>query len=189
MVGRLVCERWLPGSLNAAALGRRRRPVPRLVWRRLIRRPPGGRARLGRRLLGSLLALERAVIAAYNASVPVLRADALQLSREIRAQEEDHVAGRAGDPRPRRRAARRRSSAEYERQFHLHPRPTPCTSSAKTSRSASCAATSNCPGLPELELRTMAAEIGEADEGEQLAVVRVLGGGPASPHPFETGAL
>ena len=38
--------------------------------------------------------------------------------------------------------------------------------------------------LPEVELRTMAAEIG-ADEG----VVRVLAGGPASPHPFETGAL
>ena len=41
--------------------------------------------------------------------------------------------------------------------------------------------------LPELELRTMASEIG-ADEGEQLAVVRVLGERPASPHPFETGA-
>ena len=42
--------------------------------------------------------------------------------------------------------------------------------------------------LPELELRSLASEIG-ADEGEQLAVVRVLGGRPASPHPFETGAL
>ena len=131
------------------------------------------------------------MIAAYGASAPVLRGDALRLSREIRAQEEEHVRrleqairDLGGEP-PAGRAA-----AEYERTVPApaRPRPTRCASS-RTSRSASCAAYLEALAeLPELELRTMAAEIG-ADEGEQLAVVRVLAGGPASPHPFETGAL
>ena len=42
--------------------------------------------------------------------------------------------------------------------------------------------------LPDLSLRGAAAEIG-ADEGEQLAAVRVLSGLPAAQGPFVTGAL
>jgi rubrerythrin len=144
----------------------------------------------GAGLLGSLLALERAVIAAYSASAAVLRGDALRLSREIRGQEEDHV-------RRLERAIRElggeppagRSAAEYERQF---PR---LRTEADALRFLEDLEERQLRGylealaeLPELELRTLAAEIG-ADEGEQLAIVRVLAGGPASPHPFETGAL
>jgi hypothetical protein len=82
--------------------------------------PPsdGPRPGSGAGLLGSLLALERAVIAAYSASAAVLGGEALRLSREIRAREEDHVRrleqairDLGGDPPPGRAAA------EYERTF------------------------------------------------------------------------
>jgi hypothetical protein len=154
--------------------------------------PPSGGAEpgSGAGLLRSLLALERAVIAAYSASAQVLRGDALRLSREIRGQEEAHVQRLAqairdlGAAPPAGRAA-----AGYERQF---PR---LRTEADALRFLEDLEERQLRGylealeeLPELELRTMAAEIG-ADEGEQLAVVRVLAGGPATPHPFETGAL
>ena len=154
--------------------------------------PPSGGAQpgSGAGLLGSLLALERAVIAAYGAAAPVLGADALRLSREIRGQEEEHVQRleRAirdlGGELPAGRAA-----GEYERQF---PR---LRTQADALRFLEDLEERQLRGylealqeLPELELRTVAAEIGAA-EGEQLAVVRVLAGGSASPHPFETGAL
>jgi rubrerythrin len=154
--------------------------------------PPTGGAQpgSGAGLLGSLLALERAVIAAYSSSASVLRGDALRLSRAIRAQEEDHVQqlerairDLGGEP------PAGRDAADYESQF---PR---LRSEADALRFLEDLEERQLRGylealveLPELELRTMAAEIG-ADEGEQLAVVRVLAGGPASPHPFETGAL
>jgi hypothetical protein len=154
--------------------------------------PPsdGPRPGSGAALLGSLLALERAVIAAYDASATVLRGDALRYAREIRGQEEDH-AGRlerairelGGEP-PAGRAA-----SEYERQF---PRLTAGSDALRFLEDLEerqlRAYLEALAELPELELRTMVAEIG-ADEGEQLAVVRVLGGQPPSPHPFETGAL
>jgi Ferritin-like domain len=154
--------------------------------------PPSGGAQpgSGAGLLGSLLALERAVIAAYSASATVLRADALRLSREIRAQEEDHV-------RRLERAIRDlggeppagRSAAEYERQFpHLRTQADALRFLEDLEERQLRGYLEALQELPELELRTMAADIG-ADEGEQLAVVRVLAGGPATPHPFETGAL
>jgi hypothetical protein len=144
----------------------------------------------GAALLGSLLALERAVIAAYDASATVLRGDALRLSRAIRRREEEHVRrleqtirDLGGEP------PAGRTASEYERQF---PR---LTTQSDALRFLEDLEERQVRGylealseLPELEPRTMAAELG-ADEGEQLAVVRVLGGGSASPHPFETGAL
>ena len=42
--------------------------------------------------------------------------------------------------------------------------------------------------LPDLDLRTAAAQIG-ADEGAHLGAVRVLQGLPAAEGPFVTGAL
>jgi rubrerythrin len=120
----------------------------------------------------------------------VLRGDALRLSREIRAQEEEHV--RRLDEAIRELGGEPpagRDASEYERQF---PR---LRTQADALRFLEDLEERQLRGylealaeLPELELRTMAAEIG-ADEGEQLAVVRVLAGAPASPHPFETGAL
>jgi rubrerythrin len=154
--------------------------------------PPSGGAQpgSGAGLLGSLLALEHAVIAAYSASAQVLRGDALRLSREIRAQEEEHVRRLDGAIRELGgEPPAGRDASEYERQF---PR---LRTQADALRFLEDLEERQLRGylealaeLPELELRTMAAEIG-ADEGEQLAVVRVLAGAPASPHPFETGAL
>jgi rubrerythrin len=154
--------------------------------------PPsdGAQPGSGAALLGSLLALERAVIAAYDASATVLRGDALRLSRAIRRREEEHVRrleqtirDLGGEP------PAGRTASEYERQF---PR---LTTQSDALRFLEDLEERQVRGylealseLPELEPRTMAAELG-ADEGEQLAVVRVLGGGSASPHPFETGAL
>ena len=154
--------------------------------------PPsdGPRPGSGAGLLGSLLALERAAIAAYSASAAVLGGEALRLSREIRAREEDHVRRLeqairelGGDPPPGRAAS------EYERTFpRLNAGADALRFLEDLEERQVRAYLEALAELPELELRTMASEIG-ADEGEQLAVVRVLGGGPASPHPFETGAL
>jgi rubrerythrin len=154
--------------------------------------PPSGGAEpgSGAGLLGSLLALERAVIAAYSVSASVLRGDALRTSREIRAKEEDHVRrlervirDLGGEP-PAGRAA-----VEYERQFpRLRTESDALRFLEDLEERQLRGYLEALAELPELELRTLAAEIG-ADEGEQLAIVRVLAGGPASPHPFETGAL
>ncbi len=144
----------------------------------------------GAALLGSLLALEHAVIAAYGTSAPVLGGDALRYSRQIRAREEEHARRLAeairelgGDPPVGR------SASEYERTF---PRLTAEADALRFLEDLEerqvRAYLEALAELPELELRTMVAEIG-ADEGEQLATVRVLGGRPATPHPFETGAL
>jgi ferritin-like protein len=154
--------------------------------------PPAGGPQpgSGAALLGSLLALERAVIAAYDASEAVLRGDALQLSRAIRSSEEEHarrleraIRDLRGDP------PAGRTAAEYERQFpRLNNQSDALHFLEDLEERQLRGYLEALSELPELELRTMAAEIG-AEEGEQLAVVRVLGGGSASPHPFETGAL
>ena len=71
--------------------------------------PPRGRARpgSGAALLGSLLALEHAVIAAYGRARRCRAATRAASSRAIAAQERAHAdAPRTGDPRPRRRPAR-----------------------------------------------------------------------------------
>ena len=69
--------------------------------------PPnrGPRPGSGAALLGSLLALERAVIAAYAACGEVLRGDALLAAREIAGQEREHavrleglIRGLGGEP-------------------------------------------------------------------------------------------
>jgi Ferritin-like domain len=154
--------------------------------------PPSGGAQpgSGAALLGSLLALERAVIAAYDASQAVLRGEALRLSGAIRSREEEHV-------RRLERAIRDlggeppagRDASEYERQFPRLRTESDALRFLEDIEERQLRGYLEALGdLPELELRNMAAEIG-AQEGEQLAVVRVLGGGSASPHPFETGAL
>ena len=80
---RLVCGRMAPSAHAARGARRRRgRARPRLVRRRrsAARRRRRGRARAPA-LLGSLLALERAVVAAYGACVEVLRGEALRSRR------------------------------------------------------------------------------------------------------------
>ena len=185
-----MCERWLSGSLDAPPWAEAPRCSSRPAAVAIHPPSDGAQPGSGAGLLGSLLALERAVIVAYGVSAPVLRGDALQLSRRIRAQEEEHVRrlerairDLGGEP-PAGRAA-----AGYERQFpRLHTQADALRFLEDLEERQLRGYLEALQELPELELRTMAAEIG-ADEGEQLAVVRVLAGGPASPHPFETGAL
>ena len=155
------------------------------------RRPPAARDPApGAALLGSLLALELAVAAAYEACGEVLRGDALRTSRAIREQEREHAArleglirDLGGEPPTGKSAAEyadtfpRLRSADDALRFadHLEQRQVRAYLDALTD-------------LPDLALRGAAAEIG-ADEGQQLAAVRVLAGLPAAQGPFVTGAL
>jgi Ferritin-like domain len=154
--------------------------------------PPGSGPRPGSGavLLGSMLALEHAVIAAYDASDRVLRGDALHYARRIRAREEEHarrleeaIRKLGGEPPPGR------ALADYERTFpHLDAERDALRFLEDLEERQVRASLEALAELPDPELRQAVAEIG-AEEGEQLGVVRVLGGRPASPHAFETGAL
>ncbi|HEX2414991.1 MAG TPA: ferritin-like domain-containing protein [Thermoleophilaceae bacterium] len=154
--------------------------------------PPAGGARpgSGAALLGSLLALELAVIAAYGASAQVMSGPALAAARVIREQEREHarilerlIRDLGGDP------PSGRSDAEYARTFpRLESQRDALRFLEDLEQRQVRAYLEALAELPELELRRQAAEIGAA-EGEQLAAVRVLDGRPASPHAFETGAL
>ena len=151
--------------------------------------PPstGPRPGSGAALLGSLLALERAVIAAYETSAEVLRGDALRYAAVARGHEESHVRfleqairDLGGEP------PAGRSAEEYERTFpRLRSQEDGLRFLEERQVRAYLEALAE---LPDRDLRLSIAGIG-ADEGSQLAVIRVLGGRPASPHPFETGAL
>ena len=150
----------------------------------------GPRPGSGAALLGSLLALERATAAAYDACGEVLTGAPLRTARAIRATEAAHAArleqlirDLGGDPPPGR------SPEEYARTFprlrtgddalrfadHLEQRQVRAYLDALTD-------------LPDTDLRGAAAEIA-ADEGQHLAAVRVLQGLPAAEGPFVTGAL
>jgi Ferritin-like domain len=149
------------------------------------RRPGSGAA-----LLGSLLALERAVIAAYAYSTDALRGEALRYARLIGEQEREHartleqlIRDLGGEP------SGGRSDEEYERSF---PRLASADDALRFLEDLEerqlRAYLEALAELPALDLRLAAAYLG-AQEGAQLAAVRVLAGRPASPHPFETGAL
>jgi len=154
--------------------------------------PPAGGARpgSGAALLGSLLALEHAVVAAYGACEEVLRGDALREARAIRLQERDHVTRLAGVIRelggepPRGKSAR-----EYARTFPRLRNPDDALRFADDLEQSQVRAYLDAlTDLPDLGLRRTAAEIG-AEEGAQLAAVRVLQTLPAAQGPFVTGAL
>ena len=154
--------------------------------------PPSGGAQAGSgaALLSSLLALEHAVIAAYDTCGEVLTGRALDATRSIRAVEEEHarrlaelIRGLGGEP------PAGKSAAEYARTF---PR---LRSAGDALRFARHLEERQVRGylqgleqLPDPGLRAEAAELC-ADEGAQLATVRVLAGLPAAEGPFVTGAL
>ncbi len=150
----------------------------------------GARPGSGAALLGSLLALERAVIAAYGASAEVIRGAALTSARAIRDQEREHarvlerlIRGLGGDP------PAGRPDDEYARTFpRLESQRDALRFLEDLEQRQVRAYLEALAELPQLELRRQAAELAAA-EGGQLAVVRVLAGNPASPHAFETGAL
>lgn len=154
--------------------------------------PPssGPRAGSGAALLGSLLALEHAVVAAYAACEDVLSGGTLRQTRAVAAQERHHVIRLqglirelGGDPPPGRTAA------EYARTFPRLREPGDALAFAEDLEQRQVRAYLEAvTELPDLGLRRAAAQIG-ADEGAHLAAVRVLQGLPAAQGPFVTGAL
>lgn len=152
--------------------------------------PTGARPGSGAALFGSLLALEHAVVAAYAACEEVLRGETLRQARAVAAQERDHVIrlgglirDLGGDPPPGR------SSDEYARTFpRLRNAEDALRFAEDLEQRQVRAYLEGLSELPDLSLRTAAAEIG-ADEGAHLAAVRVLQGLPAAEGPFVTGAL
>ena len=154
--------------------------------------PPssGPRPGSGAALLGSLLALEHAVVAGYAACEQVLSGDTLRNTRTIAAQERAHVTrlqglirDLGGDPPPGR------SAEEYARTFPRLREPGDALAFAEDLEQRQVRACLEAlTELPDLGLRSAVAEIA-ADEGGQLAAVRVLQGLPAAQGPFVTGAL
>jgi rubrerythrin len=154
--------------------------------------PPGGGPKpgSGAALLGSLLALEHAVVAAYAACAEVLGPGVLRETRAIAEQERAHVAqlqrlirDLGGDP------PAGRSAEAYARTFPRLREPGDALAFAEDLEQRQVRAYLEALAeLPDLGLRTNAAAIA-ADEGEHLAAVRVLQGLPAAEGPFVTGAL
>src|ERR687898_528568 len=152
--------------------------------------PTGPRPGSGAALLGSLLALEHAVVAAYAACAEVLSGDVLRNTRAIAQQEREHVTrlqglirDLGGDP------PSGRSSEEYARTFPRLREPGDALAFAEDLEQRQVRGYLEALAeLPDLSLRNTAAEIG-ADEGAQLAAVRVLHGLHAAQGPFVTGAL
>ena len=153
---------------------------------------PGGGPRpgSGAALLGSLLALEHAVVAAYAACDEVLRGEALRNARAIEERERRHVTrlqglirGLGGDP------PSGRSPEEYARTFpRLRTGRDALRFAEDLEQRQLRAYLEAVAELPDLGLRSAAAEIA-AEEGEHLGTVRVLQGLPAAEGPFVTGAL
>jgi rubrerythrin len=154
--------------------------------------PPSGgpKAGSGAALLGSLLALEHAVVAAYAACEEVVGGGVLRNTRAIADQERRHVArlqtlirDLGGDPPPGR------STEEYARTFPRLREPGDALAFAEDLEQRQVRAYLEAlTELPDLKLRTAAADIG-ADEGTHLAAVRALQGLPPAQGPFVTGAL
>jgi rubrerythrin len=150
----------------------------------------GARPGSGAALLGSLLALEHAVVAAYATCEEVLRGEALRNVRAVAAQEREHVTrlqglirDLGGDPPPGR------SAEEYARTFPRLREPGDALAFAEDLEQRQVRAYLEALAeLPDLGLRKAAAEIG-ADEGAHLAAVRLLQGLPPAQGPFVTGAL
>jgi hypothetical protein len=154
--------------------------------------PPGSGAKpgSGAALLGSLLALEHAVVAAYAACEEVVGGGVLRNMRAIADQERRHVAllqglirDLGGDP------PAGRSAEEYARTFPRLREPGDALAFAEDLEQRQVRAYLEAlTELPDLRLRHAAADIG-ADEGRHLAAVRALQGLPPAQGPFVTGAL
>jgi hypothetical protein len=153
--------------------------------------PPatGAKPGSGAALLGSLLALERASVAAYDACLEVLRGDARAEVRAIRSQDQAHAAALerlisdlGGDPPPGR------SAEEYARNFpRLETQGDALRFAQDLEERQVRACLEALMDLPDPDLRDAAAAIC-GDEGAHLAAIRVLQGLPAAEAPFVTGA-
>jgi hypothetical protein len=154
--------------------------------------PPatGPRPGSGAALLGSLLALERASVAAYGACVDVLRGQARREVHAMRVQERGHasrleqlIAELGGEPPPGR------SAEEYARTFPRLGTPADALRFVQDLEERQVRAYLEAlTDLPDVDLRREAAGIC-GDEANHLAGARVLQGLPAAEGPFVTGAL
>ena len=154
--------------------------------------PPttGPRPGSGIALLGSLLALERASVAAYGACLEVLTGEARTQMEAIRKEEQAHadaleatIGHLGGTPPPGR------PRAEYERTFPRLRTPEDALRFAEDLEERHVRAYLEAlTEFPALELRLQAAGIC-TDEANHLGAVRVLQGLPAAQGPFVTGAL
>jgi rubrerythrin len=144
----------------------------------------------GAGLLNSILAFERAVVAAYEAIAELLNGDALRYARQIQTRERDHVRrleellhGLGATPAPGR------TQAEYARSFPVMDSPDAALHFAEDVEERLVRNYLEALAkLPEVDLRRPMAEIA-ADEGGHLAVIHVLRNEPAAPTAFVTGTL
>jgi len=154
--------------------------------------PPstGPRPGSGAALLGSLLALERAAVAAYGTCAELLSRRALGQILAIRAQERAHasrlerlITDLGGEPPPGR------SAEEYARTFPRLRSAEDALHFAEDLKERQVRAYLEALAeLPSAALRLEAARTC-ADEANHLAALRVLRGLPAAQGPFVTGAL
>jgi rubrerythrin len=154
--------------------------------------PPsrGAQPGSGAALLGSLLALERAALAAYAACAELLSGREHQQVRAIRAQERGHasrlerlITDLGGEPSPGR------SAEEYARTFPRLSSAEDALRFAEDLKERQVRAYLEAlTELPSAALRLEASRVC-ADEANHLATLRVLRGLPAAQGPFVTGAL
>ena len=154
--------------------------------------PPGGgpQAGSGAGLLGSIVALEHAGVAAWAAIAERLRGEARDYARAIRERELRHVdrvselvRELGGEP------PRGRTPAEYAPSFaRMRDEAEALQFAADLEERLLRAYLDALRSLPREGQRRTAAEIA-AEEAEDLAVVHVLAGDPAAPRPFVTGTL
>jgi hypothetical protein len=154
--------------------------------------PPaeGPQAGSGAGLLGSIAALEHAAAAAWAAIGEHLRGEGRDYAGLIRERELRHaervshlIAALGGEP------PEGRSADEYASSFAVMRTEADALRFAGDLEERLVRAYLDAlRSLPDEEQRRTAAEIA-AEEAEDLAVVNVLAGVPAAPHPFVTGTL
>ena len=154
--------------------------------------PPGGGPRpgSGAALFGSLLALQHAAVAAYEACEEVLRGEELAVARAIRVQEAAIarrlavvLTGLGVDPPPGR------TREEYARTFpRLRSAADALHFADDLEQRQLRAYLEALTEFPTAGARATAANIG-ATQAAHLGAVRVLQGLPAAEGPFVTGAL
>ena len=181
------------GALHHASRGARWRRRGARFWRPAAAAipPPGGGAEARIRRGPARLAARAGARRGGGVGVPceeVLRGDALRTARAIAEQERAHVArlqglirDLGGDP------PAGRSAEEYARTFpRLRDGDDALRFAEDLEERQVRAYLEALTELPDLDLRTVAAQIG-ADEGAHLGAVRVLQGLPAAQGPFVTG--
>jgi hypothetical protein len=148
----------------------------------------GPRAGSGAALLGSLVALENAAVAAWEAIGETLRGEGRAYARRIGEREREHAA-RMGVLVRELGGTPPAGRSDYAKQFPRMRDEADALHFARDLEEKMVRAYLDAlRSLPQAAQRRAAAEIAAA-EGADLAVVHVLAGQPAAPQPFVTGTL